>query len=86
MLKLSLVMFADEYQIEQVTSKVALVDTMHDGLRLALEGLRRDIKDGEKGPEVTYSRVKQGVISTLLVFCSGHISLQAGWHLQFKIC
>ena len=24
-----------------------MVETMHDGLRLALEGLRRDVKDGK---------------------------------------
>ncbi|KAL3157731.1 hypothetical protein ABBQ32_012157 [Trebouxia sp. C0010 RCD-2024] len=35
----------DEQQIEHVTSKVSMVETMHDGLRLALEGLRRDVKD-----------------------------------------
>lgn len=37
---------ADGHQIEHVTSKVSMVETMHDGLRLALEGLRRDVKDG----------------------------------------
>ena len=26
-----------------------MVETMHDGLRLALEGLRRDVKDGKAG-------------------------------------
>ena len=39
-------LLADQHQIEHVTSKVSLVETMHDGLRLALEGLRRDVKDG----------------------------------------
>lgn len=42
-------MFTDEQQIHHVTSKVSMVETMHDGLRLALEGLRRDVKDGTKG-------------------------------------
>lgn len=42
-------MIADEHQIEHVTSKVSMVETMHDGLRLALEGLRRDVKDGKAG-------------------------------------
>lgn len=39
----------DGHQIEHVTSKVSMVETMHDGLRLALEGLRRDVKDGNAG-------------------------------------
>lgn len=49
--KLVYVCVTDENQIEHVTCKVSMVETMHDGLRLALEGLRRDVKDGKAGNE-----------------------------------
>lgn len=37
---------ADQQQIEYVTSKVSMVETMHDGLRLAMSSLRTDVQDG----------------------------------------
>ena len=38
---------ADEQQIEYVTAKVSMVETMHDGLRLAMASLRTDVHDGK---------------------------------------
>ena len=46
-LKCQLVHCADQQQIEHVTSKVSMVDTMHDGLRLAMAALRQDVQDGK---------------------------------------
>ncbi len=37
---------ADQQQIEYVTSKVSMVETMHDGLRMAMSSLRTDVHDG----------------------------------------
>lgn len=68
--------FTDEQQIEHVTSKVSMVETMHDGLRLALEGLRRDVKDGKTGA----ISLKQSIAckrSHKCNACSGHVPQQA---------
>ncbi|KAL0052859.1 hypothetical protein WJX82_008861 [Trebouxia sp. C0006] len=37
----------DQQQIEYVASKVSMVATMHDGLRMAMSGLRTDVQDAE---------------------------------------
>ena len=37
---------ADQQQIEYVTSKVSMVETMHDGLRVAMASLRTDVHNG----------------------------------------
>ncbi|KAL0036795.1 hypothetical protein WJX79_010227 [Trebouxia sp. C0005] len=37
----------DQKQIECVTSKVSMVETMHDGLRMAMSSLRTDVQNAE---------------------------------------
>lgn len=40
-------LFADHQQIQYVTSKVSLVEAMHDGLRKALNSLTKDVQNGK---------------------------------------
>lgn len=44
---------ADQKQIECVTSKVSMVETMHDGLRMAMSSLRTDVQNGINGSDLS---------------------------------
>ncbi|KAA6418625.1 MAG: hypothetical protein FRX49_11450, partial [Trebouxia sp. A1-2] len=43
----------DQKQIECVTSKVSMVETMHDGLRMAMSSLRTDVQNGINGSDLS---------------------------------
>ena len=82
-----LIWLADQQQIEYVTSKVSMVETMHDGLRLAMANLRTDVQDGMQPFTILLFKLLVGAPqSSCQCCCSWYIPHKSCWQLQQQIC